>query len=96
MKKTFDAPVGQPPVIRASSNDDIEFLKAQVRSIDNECRGLKESLRDRFAMAAISGMAESFKISIAYENESRRLLIFRGVAKCAFDLADEMLIVRRL
>lgn len=31
-------------------------LRAQVRSLENECRALKETLRDRFAMAALTGL----------------------------------------
>lgn len=58
MKKLFDGPVGtvSPGLARAISEADTKFLESQIRSLENECRGLRETLRDRYAMAALTGI----------------------------------------
>lgn len=95
MKKTFDAPVGMLPDGRAAPISDIEFMEAQVRSCENEIRVLKEVLRDRFAMAALTGIVLGYSPDVSKDEGDYRVGL-RGAAKIAFDLADEMLIVRKL
>lgn len=35
---------------------DTEYLQAQIRSLETEVRALRETLHDRFAMAALTGL----------------------------------------
>lgn len=35
---------------------DVQFLQAKIRGLENEVRGLRENLEDRFAMAALTGI----------------------------------------
>lgn len=62
---------------------DIEFLEAQVRSLEAENRRLGETLRDRFAMAALPACIEG-SAQIA------------EIADAAYDIADEMMLARRM
>lgn len=97
MKKTFDAPVDPLSVSRSSRYSDIEFMEAQNRSLENEIRNLRESLRDRFAMAALTGIIAGYSpVEWLSESESDLQFILQGAAKGAFALADEMLIVRKV
>lgn len=41
--------------------DDINMLECQVRNLDRELAASRETLRDRFAMAALTGYLASFE-----------------------------------
>lgn len=93
MKKTFDAPVKKFSAGSSSLADDIKFLEAQVRSLENECRAMRENLRDRFAMAAVPAIISN----LSPENLERVgwVCAKETIAKDAYNIADAMLEVRK-
>lgn len=81
---------------RASLTDDEEFLKAQIRSLDNEIRDLRENLRDRFAMAAIPAIiSKHFPVDTSRLPKPKVDLIKQRMAEGAYDIADAMLEARK-
>jgi len=61
-------------------NHDIATLEAMIRSLENENRRLRETLRDRYAAAAITGILATghhYKHEVMVDN--------------AFHIADQML-----
>lgn len=74
---------------------DSAFIEAQWRSLENECRLLRETLLDRFAMAAMTGIVAGYSpVEWLSESESDLQFILEGAAKSAFALADEMMKAR--
>lgn len=63
--------------------NDTEFLQAKIRGLENENRTLRETLRDRFAAAALAGLA-------ATKNQT-----VENIAIAAYIQADAMLEARR-
>ncbi|MBK6556060.1 MAG: hypothetical protein IPG16_02220 [Comamonadaceae bacterium] len=90
MKKTFDAPVAQTLMGRSSLTDDDEFLKAQIRSLENEIRSLRETLRDRFAMAALDVSKRTMTYDQMAMNDMETI-----IAIGAYNIADAMLEARK-
>ena len=70
---------------------DTEFLQAQIRGLENEVRELRETLRDRFALAAMQGL-------IAYYGDTSYISDADSAIRlhsAAYDHADEMLHARK-
>ena len=65
------------------AGDEIEILECKVRGLENEIRQLRETLRDKYASAALNGL-------IAYGWGPEAL-----VAEKAFMIADMALEARR-
>ena len=63
--------------------DEIEVLECKVRGLENEVRQLRETLRDKYAVAALNGL-------IAYGWGPEAL-----VAEMAFRIADMVLEARK-
>jgi hypothetical protein len=63
--------------------DEIEVLECKVRGLENEVRQLRETLRDKYAVAALNGL-------IAYGWGPEAL-----VAEKAFRIADMVLEARK-
>lgn len=59
---------------------DVQFLQAKIRGLENEARQLRENLRDRFAMAAITGLLADYSPMDAEQ-----------FAEDAYEIADAML-----
>jgi hypothetical protein len=59
---------------------DAEFARAQIQALENECKAMRETLRDRFAMAALTGL-------VAREEPF--------LAEQAYEIADQMLEARK-
>lgn len=70
---------GQPALER-KVNQDVATLEAVIRSLENENRRLRETLRDRYVAAAITGILATghhYKQDVMVDN--------------AFNIADQML-----
>ena len=65
------------------STDEIEVLECKVRGLENEVRQLRETLRDKYAVAALNGL-------IAYGWGTEAM-----VAEKAFRIADMALEARK-
>lgn len=95
MKKRPDEPAPALPIGGISFSNDTAVFEAQLRSLENECRNLRETLRDRFAMAAMTGIVAGYSpVEWLSESESDLQFILEGAAKSAFALADEMMKAR--
>lgn len=69
---------------------EIEALQTQVRCLENECRQLRQTLRDQFAMAALTGLVSYYgDQSHIVDRDSRTSIHF-----AAFCHADDMLAAR--
>jgi len=66
---------------------DPEFAQAQIRSLENECKALRETLRDRFAMAALTGLLSSQNFQPAAGLEA--------LSQDTYRIADAMLEARK-
>ena len=66
------------------STDEIEVLECKVRGLENEVRQLRETLRDKYAVAALNGLIASY----GWGPEA-------VVAEKAFRIADMVLEARK-
>ena len=74
---------------RTHHDDDTALMQAQIRFLENETRALRETLRDRFAMAAVTGLI------IAKNNGNTGSGWPIDAEKDAFLIADAMLEARK-
>lgn len=65
--------------------NDIEFLQAQIRSLEAECRALRETLRDRFACQAM-------QMRFGASGESMPM---KSMAAICYQMADAMIEARK-
>ena len=88
MKKTFDEAVGRCSVDRSLYPSDRAFMEAQVRSLENECRALRETLRDKFAGQAMAALIADLHADMSFS------AAVAAVSECAYIYADVMLEAR--
>lgn len=66
--------------------DEIDILEMRIRGLERELRDMRETLRDKFATAALDGL-------LAHEHGADAP--FELLAQWAYQIADEMLIARK-
>ena len=67
--------------------EDIAFFEAKIRGLENECRELRETLFDKFAAAALTGLlsspADEYRIDEAAEDAWRVAKAMMEIRKCS-------------
>ena len=63
--------------------DEIDILEMKVRGLERELRDMRETLRDKFAMAALAAVPASIRVGNTAD-----------AAIWAYQMADSMLAVR--
>ena len=71
------------------SNEDIDMALAQVRYLERENRALRRTLRDEFAMAALTGYLASFNA------DGDPVEVRSAIARDIWALADALLESRK-
>lgn len=71
--------------------NDEAFYQAKIAGLENECRALRETLRDKFAAAALQGLMAYYGDVSHIVTESSRI----AITAAAYDRADQMLDARK-
>lgn len=73
----------------------LEFERYMRNVIDEERRQAEENLRDRLAMAALTGLVERLPDEHTENADEREKKMIARVSRLAYTVADQMLLKRR-
>ena len=71
--------------------DEIDILEMRIRGLERELRDMRETLRDKFAMAAMNHIGG---LQMAGMNDLTRQAVFTSIAQFSYEMADAMLAAR--
>lgn len=74
-------------------DDDILAAQVNIKYLERELAAARETLRDKFAMAALTGHISSGRLDTLWDVESDEYL--DAMAKESYEMADKMMEARK-